>query len=124
MAASRSDLSFPNARHSSSPNVAVFRGLVDHSFARGRIDAFYKTLFFWDGLEMTVPKFSGTNAFRGVKSVDGMECVSRLRGLLFQSSSMVEHAAVNRVVEGSSPSSGAIRRGLRCRFGLAHGRPF
>ena len=25
----------------------------------------------------------------------------------FQSSSMVEHAAVNRVVEGSSPSSGA-----------------
>ena len=30
------------------------------------------------------------------------------RSFGFQSSSMVEHAAVNRVVEGSSPSSGAI----------------
>ena len=29
-------------------------------------------------------------------------------GLRLQSSSMVEHAAVNRDVEGSSPSSGAI----------------
>ena len=30
-----------------------------------------------------------------------------MRPFAFQSSSMVEHAAVNRVVEGSSPSSGA-----------------
>ena len=37
---------------------------------------------------------------------------------------MVEHAAVNRVVEGSSPSSGAIRLGLRFTPALAHGRPF
>ena len=45
---------------------------------------------------------------KSVKSVDGSVAISKLRASFgFQSSSMVEHAAVNRVVEGSSPSSGA-----------------
>ena len=36
---------------------------------------------------------------------------------------MVEHAAVNRVVVGSSPTSGAIRLGPSQAQCLAHGGP-
>ena len=41
----------------------------------------------------------------------------------FQSSSMVEHAAVNRGVEGSSPSSGAILKALFIGLSSKKGRP-
>lgn len=49
------------------------------------------------------------NAIMMRKPIDGeREGLYIAHPFVFQSSSMVEHAAVNRDVEGSSPSSGAI----------------